>query len=127
MIMKWQQNNAMDSVSCAKRVASGNNWQHCCCQVKFSLSLVNSPTGNTGNKSLLNIYIYLSLSLSLFFSLSLSRKVLPLLPVGLFRNSIKSLMWQHLKNRVLPVVASWSKHKQIECFSIAKGGENELV
>jgi hypothetical protein len=127
MIMKWQQNNARNSVSCEKQGASGNNWQHCCCQVKISLSLMNSPTGNSGNKSLLNIYIYLSLSLSLSFSLSLSRKVLPLLPVGLFRNSIKSLRWQHLKNRVLPVVASWSKHKQNACFAITKGGENDLV
>ena len=129
MIVKWRQNLTTKTVCYNELETTGDNWRHRCLRFNLLYLFGNLATGDTGDISLVNIFISLSLSLSLFFflSLSLSAKVSPVSPVGLFLKSNRRLSWRQTQNRVSPVVSSSPKHKQIECFSIAKGGENELV
>lgn len=127
MIMKWRQNITTKPVCYNELETTGDNWRQRCLRVNLLYLFGNLATGDTGDISLVNIYRSLSLSLSLFFSLSLSAKVSPVSPVGLFLKSHRRLNRRQTQNRVSPVVSSSPKHKKIECFSIEKRGENDLV
>ena len=72
MIVKWRQNLTTKTVCYNELETTGDNWRHRCLRFNLLYLFGNLATGDTGDISLVNIFISLSLSLSLFFFLSLS-------------------------------------------------------